>query len=114
MGLVYNNDDVLENDVIKENAKPYNDIVRFYTMGVNCYLDGEQTNKIDYSKITYGRQGYLSYSRFLDYVRKANLDFDGPKSFNEFKEAILSNEPFDINLSVNLNKKVEKRLIRRR
>ena len=109
-GLVYDANDVDENDIIKENAKPKNDVVRFYTGSVKSYLDGEQTNPYDY-KGSLGYQGFINYDKMVKYVETNGLDFEGPQSFIELKNAILSKEPFDINISASFKK--EKKLTRK-
>lgn len=101
LGLIYNGQDVDENDQLLENAEPMKDIVRFYTGEVNSYLDNEKTNTYDYGRIN-GRQGYINYNVLLNQVKKNGLTFNGPESFEEFKEKILAKEPFDINLTATL------------
>ncbi len=100
LGLIYDGKDV-EEEQIKENAEPMNNIVRFYTGEVNTYLENEQTNDYDYGRM-HGRQGYINYNVLISQVKKNGLTFNGPKSFEEFKEKILSKEPFDINISATL------------
>ncbi len=111
LGLVYKKEDVDDEYNIKENAKPLNDIVRYYTGNVSSYLDGEQTNETTYRG--YGRQGYIKYNDFVTLLSRKGLNYNGPKSFKELKDAILLKEPFDINVSVDLKEKDKtRRLIR--
>lgn len=115
MGLVYDKNDVDENNDIRKNAQPLYNVARFYTGRVNSYLDGNQTNVANFYDYAPGRQGYVYYNDFVKYVKKMGLTFDGPESFEEFKKLILSGELFDINVVANLleekeNKKLVKKL----
>lgn len=100
LGLIYDCKDV-DDEQIKENAEPMNNIVRFYTGEVNSYLDNEKTSDYDYGRM-HGRQGYINYNVLTSQIKKNGLTFNGPKSFEEFKEKILSKETFDINISATL------------
>lgn len=110
MGLVYNIDDVTEDNVIKDGAEPLKNIVRYYTMHINSYLNGDKTNSSDYYKYGINRQGFLRYNDFVRYVKRHGLTFEGPSSFEELKQRILMGEVFDINVSADLTE--EKPLVR--
>ena len=103
LGLVYNKENVDDEFNIKPGAEPANNIVRYYTGSVSSYLDGEQSNATTYKG--YGRQGYIKYNDFVTLLSRRGLNYNGPKSFKELKEAILSGETFDINVSVDLKEK---------
>lgn len=105
LGLIYNVNDLDENDKIKENAKPVDGIVRFYTSNVSSYLDGEKTNKYEYDM---GRQGFIKFDKLMSNISKSGLEYTGPKSFEELKERILNEEVFDINLTASLIEKENK------
>ena len=105
LGLIYDIDDVDENNQIKENAKPMNGMLRFYTGDVNSYLDGEKTNGYTYD---YGRQGYITFNQLTSSIKKCGLEYNGPKSFEELKNRILNNEVFDITLTASLKEPEEK------
>lgn len=118
IGLVYNVENIDENDKIKEGAKPINNVVRFYTGDITSYLDGKETHRIEtnnnYSYM-WKRNSYLNYSEFVSLLEKEGITYNGPKSFKELKEAILSGEKFDIKLSIDLKEKTDdKKLIKRR
>lgn len=114
LGLVYKVEDHDENGVLKSDAQPIKDIVRFYTTAVNCYLDGEQTNDYNYGRI-HSRQSFIDYNMLVNTTRKNGLKFNGPETFEEFAEAIKSGEPFDISLEANLYQKEEpKKFLKRR
>lgn len=102
LGLIYDIDDVDENDQIKENANPMNGMLRFYTGDVNSYLDGEKTNDYTYD---YGRQSYISFNQLMSSVKKCGLEYNGPETFEELKTRILNKEVFDITLTASLNTK---------
>ena len=106
LGLVYNKEDV-EDNIIKEGAKPYNNLVRYYTHEVDSLLDGEKTNVGDYYRIGLGRQGYLNYNDLVYKSEADGLEFVGPRTFEEFKESILSKEPFDISLVADLKEELD-------
>lgn len=113
LGLVYDKCDVDENNHIKKDAEPKNGIVRYYTGSFDSYLDGKQTNDMDYSRYGCTTQGYIRFDYLVSSIRKSGLEYTGPETFAEFKERILSGEVFDIKASANLKedvKKLEKRI----
>ena len=118
IGLVYDIKDVDENDKIKEGAKPINNVVRFYTGDITTYLDDEEAYRIktgDNYSYRWTRDSYLNYNEFVSLLEKNGMNYNGPKSFKELKEAILSGETFDIDISVDLREQAQdKKLIRRR
>lgn len=101
LGLVYKAEDHDENGNLKSDAEPLNNIVRFYTADVNCYLGGEQTNDYNYGRM-HSRQSFIDYDLLVKTTRKNGLIFNGPETFEEFKEAIKSGEPFNINVEASL------------
>ena len=114
MGLVFNKDDVDEENVIKENAKPINNMVRYRVGNIDSVLDGEQTDITYLNRYSFGKEGYLRYNEFVRTMRRAGINFIGPRNFNEFKEASMSNEAFDICLIAQLmEKQNNSRLIRK-
>lgn len=102
LGLVYNQDDVDEENKIKENAEPIKDIVRCYTSGVTSYLNGEKSNEHDYY---YDRKGFINYNNFVSKMKKDGIAFEGPKTFEDFKNAILAGETFDVSIYADLREK---------
>ena len=96
LGLVYKVEDVEEDNTIKEGSVAYDNIVRYYTENVNSYLDENQTNDLDYYKFVCGRQGYIIYSELERRIEEDGLEFNGPKTFPEFRDLILSKELFSI------------------
>ena len=105
LGLIYNVDDVDENKVPLKGAQPVNNIVRYYDVGFNCYSNGEKTNKYDYGEVHPTYQGYVHYDKLVKAFNNSGVLFTGPKTFNEFKEAILNGETFDISLIADIPKK---------
>lgn len=101
LGLVYKAEDHDENGNLKDGAEPINNIVRFYTADVNCYLDGEQTNTYNYGR-WHSRQSFIDYDLLVNTTRKNGLIFNGPETFKEFEEAIKSGETFDIKLEASI------------
>ena len=102
LGLIYDVNDLDENDKIKENAQPINGMVRFYTSNVSSYLDGVKTNKYEYDL---GRQGFIKFDKLMSNISKSGLEYAGPTSFEELKERILGEEIFNISLTAELEKK---------
>ena len=102
IGLMYNAEDVDENDQIKENAKPLDGIVHCYTGNLTSYLNGEQSNERNY--YTYSIQGFVKYDRLVSTMKKNGIDFVGPEKFEDFQKAVLAGEPFDISLVADINK----------
>lgn len=102
LGLIYKSEDV-ENNQVKENSEPIPEIVRIYTGTVNSYLGEEQTNESNYYRYGLGRQSFIAFKQLMKAIEKSGLNYFGPKTFEEFKEQILSKEPFDIIISANLN-----------
>ncbi len=101
IGIVYEAEYTDETNKITENAEPIKGIVRYYTMEANCYLDGEKTNTLEMGSAR-GRQGYINYNTLIKEAKENGLIFNGPKTFEEFKEKILVGEAFDISLSASL------------
>ena len=111
LGLIFDSKDIDENNKIKEDAEPVQNIVRYYTSSVTSQLDGEKTNSIDYEKYGVGNQGYINFNQFISLIKKSGLDYNGPETFKEFEERILIGKPFDITLSANFKKKEEKEVL---
>ena len=105
LGLVYNKEDVDDDNNIKENAKPIKDVVRCYTSGVTSFLNGEKANEHDY---VYDRKGFINYNDFVSKMKKDGISFEGPETFNDFKDAILAGETFDISIYADLKQKDKK------
>ncbi len=112
-GLVYWKKDVDENNHIRLNAKPINNVVRYYTGSVKSYLDGEQANIRDYERYGLGRQGYLNFDEFVSLAQKEGFSYRGPETFDDFKNAILTREPFDIVISMDLKQEEDNKLVRK-
>lgn len=108
-GLIFDANDVDENNAIKEDAEPIKGIVRYYTGSINATLDNHKVNNRDYAEYGLSRQGYVHFDKFLSLIKESGLDYNGPETFQEFKEMILTCEPFDITISADLNKKEEKK-----
>ncbi len=103
VGLIYNNADVGNENIIKEGTKPIDNLVHCYSGNITSYLDGEQTNEREYYH--YSVQGFVKYDKLVSTMEKNGLSFNGPKTFEEFKEKILSGSVFDISLDADLKEK---------
>ena len=104
LGLIYRASDVDENNKPKENAKPIKNVVRYYDNGFDCYSNGQQTNEHQYGEHNVTHQGYVHYDKLVKTFSDSGIEFTGPQSFEEFKEAILAGEVFDISLVDDLTK----------
>ncbi len=109
LGLIYSADDVDEEQHIKAGAQPVNNVVRYYDAGFTSYADGKKTNERDFGEHHVTHQGYVHYDKLVKAFEGSGVEFTGPKSFKEFKEAILSGELFDISLIAELKKKEQER-----
>ena len=90
IGLVYDANDVDENNNIKENAKPLDDIVRYYTDVTRCYLNNEQQNPEERHWHVTGGQGFAKYSELVKSLsREDGLTYNGQETFQELKEALI-------------------------
>lgn len=106
LGLIYNKEDVDDENHIRENAEPLKGIVRCYTGDITSYLNGEKANEEGY--YGYGKQGFVDYKNLVTTMRRNGIAFEGPETFDDFKEAILSGEQFDINLTASLKEPEKK------
>ena len=104
IGLLFNGECMDENKQIKPDSEPVNEIVRYYTSTSACYLNNEKVNKLDWSEFR-GNQGFINYNNLVKSAEENGLTFNGPKTFEEFKEKILLGESFDISLSASFNSK---------
>ena len=110
LGLVYDVKDVNEDDTIKEGAEPLKNIVRYYTGSIRSYADNMQTNRADYYCYGVNRQGFINYNELIRSAQKEGLSFNGPESFEEFKNLVLSNVKFNVLLSADLKQDNEMKL----
>ena len=101
LGLMFDGKYVDENKKLREDAEPVRDIVRYYTGDAECFLGEEQTYQ---RKAGFGssKQGFINYSRLVSSAERNGLVFDGPRTYDEFKELILMGEPFDISITAGL------------
>ena len=104
LGLIFRAEDI-QDGVIKENAQPVKDIVRYYTGTISSFQDGKQTNTIDFSEVLMGRQSFASFKGLISAIKRSGLQYTGPETFEEFEEQILVGEPFEISLTANLGTK---------
>ncbi len=103
LGLIYNKEDVDDNNKIIEGAEPIKNVVRYYTETVTGYSNGEVVRESRDTPIP--RQGYTSFSKLISMINKGGLYTNCPKTFDEFKKAILSGEKFDISIYADLREK---------
>ena len=111
LGLVYNKDDVDQDNKIKENAEPIKDVVRCYTGDITTYLNGNQNEDNNYQ---HERQGFINYNSFISKMKKEGISFEGPETFNDFKEAILAQNKFDVSLVADLKTKEQTPIVETR
>ncbi|MBR3210821.1 MAG: hypothetical protein IKF71_02655 [Bacilli bacterium] len=100
LGLVFNVEDI--NGKINHDSKHIPEIVRYYTGRIKATENGEPVKDKDFSKYGYGRQGYINYNKLVEAVKSSGLEFNGPQTFEEFEEFILTGEPFDVSITANL------------
>lgn len=105
LGLIYETSELDENGQITAKSKPVKNVVRYYIGPITCLLDGEKANDYDYDKNIYHSQGVLKYNKFISGSREEGFIVDAPRSFEQFKRAILSGKPFDINVSAKFKTK---------
>ena len=108
-GLVYKPNDI-ENDTIKLNARPYDNIACFEINSVRTYLDGEQSNDKDYVSEINSYRGYALYNELVKGLKERGFVFDGPESFEDLKNAVLYGQDFNIDISMDLSLDKEKTL----
>lgn len=107
VALLFSGKDLDENQKLKDDAEPINGIVKYYSSKSACYLDGEEIKTIDWGNIK-ATDGFINYDLLVKSVEGNGLVFNGPKTFEEFKEHILIGEPFDITISASLKPKEKK------
>ena len=104
LGLVFGGKDMDSNKKVKPDAEPLEGIVRYFTGDATSYLNGEKTNEVDWGFVK-SRVGYINYDILVKSAEENGLVFNGPKTFDEFKEHILVGEPFEISLTASLKSK---------
>ena len=113
VGLLFSEKELDENQKLKDDAEPINGIVRYHSSKSTCYLNGEEVKTIDWGIIK-ATDGFINYDLLVKSVEENGLVFNGPKTFEEFKEHILVGEPFDITISASLNQKEKETQYRKR
>ena len=108
LGLIFKKEDIDDNNQRKAGSNPIQNIVRYYTGEIDSFLDGEKSNKWDYTG--YGRQSFISFNQLIALIQNSGLEYTGPKSFEEFQKRILAGETFDIKLSADLKPKEERKV----
>ena len=101
VGLLFSGKDADENQKLKEDAQPINGIVRYYARHSSCYLDNQKVKAIDWGDIK-AVKGYINYDILVKSAEDNGLVFNGPRTFEEFKEYILVGEPFSISITASL------------
>ena len=76
------------------------DKARYYTDAVRIYKDSKLIKKISTSEMSIGRQGFVNYDEFIKSAKKEKIQVNGPKSFEDLKELILSSKTEEIFLSI--------------
>ncbi len=103
LGLIFDKADVDDNNNIKAGAKPIENVVRYYSETAYGYVDGKVVDET--RKCPTGIQGYVGYDKLISMVEDGGLKCDCPKTFEEFKNAILSGEKFAIVVTADLREK---------
>ena len=93
-----------ENQKLKKDAQPIDGIVRYYARKSSCYLNDEKVKTIDWGDIK-SVSGFINYNILVKSAEENGLIFNGPKTFEEFKEHILVGEPFEISITASLKPK---------
>lgn len=104
LGLLFSGKDADENQKLKKDAQPIDGIVRYYARKSSCYLNDEKVKTIDWGDIK-SVSGFINYNILVKSAEENGLIFNGPKTFEEFKEHILVGEPFDISITASLRPK---------
>lgn len=114
LGLVYEAEEITLNNKIKQEAEPLDNVVRYYTDDIRSYLGNKKTNETKARDNFRNRQGLVNYNEFVLLLEQRGLNYNGPRTFEEFKEAILSGEKFDINVSIDLKEETQdKKLVKK-
>ena len=109
-GLVFEINDVDNQKHIKPNAKPVSNVVRFATKPVKSSFNGKATGMDKENEhLTFG--GYVNYDEFISSLENLGVEFDGPKTYEEYLYTMIYGIPFNMTLSVDL--KEEKKLTRK-
>lgn len=102
LGIIYDINDVNEDNTIKENKEPIQDIVRVYNGTIMPLLNNEQTNDFDYGDTCFGVEDYVRFDTLKKLIDESGLSYVGPRTFNELKDRIQSGEKFNVNVTANL------------
>ena len=112
LGIVYNKEDVNEDNTLKENAEPIPNVVRVYTEDSRCYQNRDKVEG-KLNSMFYGSQCFITFDNLLERINDEGLIYYGPDSYEEVKEAILSGEKVTATISANLNQKKNKSLVKK-
>lgn len=100
IGIIYDKKNLGENNEILPTSMCLTDKARYYTDAVRIYKDSKLIKKISTSEMSIGRQGFVNYDEFIKSAKKEKIQVNGPKSFEDLKELILSNKTEEIFLSI--------------
>ena len=112
LGLMFPGTDLDQNQKLKAIAKPIDGIVRFDTGKIDAFFEGEKTNELDYGDY-YAKNGYIKYDKMISFLKENQLEFNGPETFEEFEEAILSGEIFDVTVTAKFQEKAKQHVKKR-
>lgn len=101
VGLIFDKDDVDNKDKI---ATPVDGIVRYYTGSVQSFLNGKQTNQLDFYEYGCNSQGYAKFDDLVKAIHSSGMEYVGPETFDELRTLILSGKKFEVSISGDLTK----------
>lgn len=102
VGVMFNDDDVIDFNTVKEGAIPVSSLVHFYTMDITGYSNATPVEDEIYNQTRIGHQTYIDYNVLVNQAEKEGIEYNGPKTFEELAQRIMDGQQIDINLFLDL------------
>ncbi|MBP5684704.1 MAG: hypothetical protein J6X02_05570 [Bacilli bacterium] len=110
IGVIYNKQDLFEDNKFKVGAAPLEDIVYVSVKDVDFYLNSSHIDKNDDNpmKKMIIADGYMRFDDFMKEIDEQGLAYNGPDSFYAVKSRASYGRPEEITIGVDFTKYIER------